>query len=601
MKKRILPFYLFCLTAVVAAETVLAPQRAVAQAASPAMTIEKPHFEYIQGEVGKTYRVSTFKITTTNMTMPVGIEMRGTDRSQFQVTPAFISPGSHETEVTVSYKPTTSKLHKAMLVIDSEELPTQSATYSIQSIAFNPAQPPSVTVSPNSFSPFVCEAAKTTQQTVRVATSSMAENTKVTFAQNNGFRVSTSSIFRNSTQNVIVTFSPLKEGEYRDTLIISSYGLTTQRIPLVGTATASTAVVEKEGASLEDLSFDNPLIILDEKFNNAEKNKVLSIDRWTNAVLEGNRAWWGYSLTDENSGAEEYVAKVTPYDSKVEYGDETKCSMMLISPPLDHARSASKIMTFRLRGEYLQDYQTDYFGVYILTQDGGKVYSQEIGQIDLPKTADRKGDWNEYHVDLSGVSVSNDVFCIGFGFSSMRGTTNSATYYVDDVSYGRTDLPVITPGVKELSFTAKENINYVSDDITITTENTTEEVTLKVGGPNASKFKVSKAKLPNSGGKFSVSFKSDKVGVHEAYIKVSSRGAADKYIALVANNTRSTGIETVNTTHHSGASVTVYDLNGKKVLATDSTGVSDLKSKLLPGIYVVDGVEGRKKIVVENK
>ena len=68
---------------------------------------------------------------------------------------------------------------------------------------------------------------------------------------------------------------------------------------------------------------------------------------------------------------------------------------------------------------------------------------------------------------------------------------------------------------------------------------------LKIGGPNRSKFKLSTTELGTDGGSFTVSFHSSDEGVHEAYVRLTSRGAADKYVALAVHNTMATGIDAI--------------------------------------------------------
>ena len=71
----------------------------------------------------------------------------------------------------------------------------------------------------------------------------------------------------------------------------------------------------------------------------------------------------------------------------------------------------------------------------------------------MPCTKDQSGDWNEYHFYLAEYDLP-DVMFMGFRFTGTRGRLNSATYYVDDVTYGRTDISVIRPSVSQLTFVA---------------------------------------------------------------------------------------------------------------------------------------------------
>ena len=70
--------------------------------------------------------------------------------------------------------------------------------------------------------------------------------------------MSSASVYRNLPGRVVVTFAPLKAGEYKDTLVLHTYGGQDVRIPLAGRATAASQVVEKEGTELV-LDTSNPL------------------------------------------------------------------------------------------------------------------------------------------------------------------------------------------------------------------------------------------------------------------------------------------------------------------------------------------------------
>ena len=125
-----------------------------------------------------------------------------------------------------------------------------------------------------------------------------------------------------------------------------------------------------------------------EGFDNGTHNKPLQLAGWCNVAEEGTRAWWGYTFPESDISAGEKVAKVTPYDSKVEYGEETPCKMMLITPALDFKNADSKLFTFSVRGDYLSDNQTDMLQLYYLDNEGGEVYSSPVAGFTMPSTAD---------------------------------------------------------------------------------------------------------------------------------------------------------------------------------------------------------------------
>ncbi len=201
------------------------------------------------------------------------------------------------------------------------------------------------------------------------------------------------------------------------------------------------------------------------------------------------------------------MAKVTPYDSKVADGEETPLQTLLVTPALDFKNATSKMFTFRVRGDYLQDGQADKLEFCYIDMLDGEPYVQPIN-LTMPCTKDQSGEWNEYHLDLAEYDLP-DVMFMGFRFTGTRGRLNSATYYVDDVTYGRTDIPVIRLSVSQLAFVAEVGKDATSDDVTVATENFAEPVQLTLGGPNKSKFNLSTPGLGLKGGKFTVSFNSN--------------------------------------------------------------------------------------------
>ena len=214
--------------------------------------------------------------------------------------------------------------------------------------------------------------------------------------------------------------------------------------------------------------------------------------------------------------------------------------------------------------------------------EDGKPYVQPI-EMNMPCTKDESGEWYEYHLDLRDYDLP-DVMFMGFRFTGTRGKLNSATYYIDDVTYGRTDIPVIRTSTSLLAYNAVVDKDAVSDEISVTTENLAEPVKLKLGGPNRSKFKLSTTELGTDGGSFTVSFHSSDEGVHEAYVRLTSRGAADKYVALAVHNTVATGIDAIPS---APACIVVCDLAGHVVADKAEATPAEAVSGLAPGVYVI--------------
>ena len=173
---------------------------------------------------------------------------------------------------------------------------------------------------------------------------------------------------------------------------------------------------------------------------------------------------------------------------------------------------------------------------------------------------------------------------MAFRFTGERGRTSSATYYIDDVTYGRTDIPLMRLSANSLAFEAYPATDALSTTVRVSTENLAEPITLTLGGANKSKFALTASTLPTEGGSFAVKFNSDDEGVHEAYVKLASRGAADQYLELSVNNTTQTGIASLGT---DAADYTVYDHAGRLVRNLRGVSAAQATASLPAGLYVV--------------
>ncbi len=262
--------------------------------------------------------------------------------------------------------------------------------------------------------------------------------------------------------------------------------------------------------------------------------------------------------------------------------------MLLLTPALDFENSASKILTFRVMGQYLADGMTDVLRVVYCDVAEGEPYYQEIEGLNIPASADYNGEWIDYVVNLKGQELSN-VFFIGFLFDSNRGRDNSAVYYIDDVTYGRTDVPHIESDPMTIEAVA-EPFKAHSTVISVAGHNLSENIALSIGGANPSNFSLSTTTLPAEGGSFELSFLTELEGVHEAYIELKSAGAPTHYILLAYNAKASSGITGIES-DEDGLFV-VYNASGIQVLSTtDPNAVNALPA----GLYIVNG----KKYIVK--
>lgn len=556
---------------------------ATAVAAEPSLTVSPRKFDMAAGLVGKSVEVGTVHLSAVNMPSATTLEITGTNRQMFSISAATIPAGTSETDIVVTYNPTAIGKHSANLIIDCPGLPDAYTSITLSAYATDEQNPPTVTVSPAEIPAFEAKVGESQMQTVTVTTANLPYFAYVKIKKAGSFILGTTMLMKDGKAEVPVTFAPKEAGDYENEIQIYGLAIDTVRVKLTGKAIESTGGDDgKEGDELP-LDASNPLKMLKETFDGVTKNAPLAIDGWKNLAITGNRAWWGYVFPDVDESAGEPVAKVTAYDSNVTEGNEEDCEMMLVTPPLDFANSATKIFTFRVRGDYLRDNQPDLLELCYIDLAEGDMFMSPVDGFSMPNMADQSGEWQEFHIDLTGQNIA-DVFFMGFRFKSTRGRNNSATYYIDDVSYGRTDLGTIRASVGQLAFEAEQSKDAVSESVEVTGSNLVEPIKLSLGGPNKSKFKLSTTTLPAAGGSFTVSFNSKETGVHSAYVKMSSRGAADIYLPVSVNNTIADGIDAIGA---EPGDIEIFDLSGQLVRSKSNVTPAEAAHGLPAGVYVI--------------
>lgn len=419
----------------------------------PAITITPEKITQAAGALGKTVEVATIHVSAQNMKYATTFELAGKNADQFSISQSTVEKGSTETDIVISYTPTEVAVHKAYLMVNCPSIEDYYKTINFSAYAIDEQNPPTITLNPTALEPFTAKVNETSEQTIEVTTANMPDYTYVKVKDAGQFILSNTMLLRNMANTVKITFQPKAEGTYSTALVFSALGMEDVEVPISGVATGETQEEPKEGVDFV-LSDENPLTELTETFDNIDRNKPLALDRWTNSAIVGTRAWWGYSFPDyDQESPNEKVAKVTPYDSKMESGMGEPVQMMLVTPPLDFKNAKNNIFTFRVRGDYLQDNQTDKLELCYVDITEGEPYIQPLTECRMPCTKDESGKWYPYTVDLTGQQLA-DVFFMAFRFTSTRGCDNAATYYIDDVTYGRE-----TSGISTLDMTEKARVS----------------------------------------------------------------------------------------------------------------------------------------------
>ena len=135
------------------------------------------------------------------------------------------------------------------------------------------------------------------------------------------------------------------------------------------------------------------------------------------------------------------------------------------------------------------------------------MWVEPIQGLGIPTVGDMNKEWVDYVIDLEGLDLA-DRFFIGFRYRSTRGMNTTTVYYVDDFSWGRSDLPFIRTDLRELQISATLNTDSYSEAVTVTGLNLGEEIKVSITGPHSSKFTPDVTVLPAEGGEVKFKFNS---------------------------------------------------------------------------------------------
>lgn len=537
--------------------------------------------------IGSSTTYATYAVEYANLENPIDVYLTGANRNQFEVSAETIPAGSGKATITLTYKPQAIGKHTARINFEST-VSTLNTGFAATGIAWDPANPPMIVAHSGGLTPFTCKAGEQQKQTITVTTSDLPDYGKaaVKGLSNGAFIISTATLLKNGNTQINITFKPLVPGDYEEVIEFSGIKAVTETIRIYGTATENGTTEDREGDRLP-LDDSKPLASYMQNFDGVTKNKPLSIEGWKNLAQVGNRAWWGYTWADGNS-----AAKVTPYDSKME--ETTPCVMTLVSPALDFKNTPNPVLTFKVMGTLMRDGMADQLEVCYIEKDGEGMYMQPIDGLNIPASPDKNEEWVPYTIDLKGLDLA-DVFFIGFRFNSSRGAESTTSYYIDDFSWGQTNVPLIRPNIREGSFKATAGKKATSPDIEIEGIALTSDIKISLYGAHKGFFTLSTTTLPAAGGKFNLDFLNTEPGEYAVEVDLNSEGAPLTAVIVGVQNETATGITDVIV--DLSQPVSVYDIQGRALITNKQiSSTSELKSAFGEGIYIVKQGEKACKV-----
>lgn len=537
--------------------------------------------------IGSSTTFATYDVEYANLENPIDVYLTGANRNQFEVSAETIPAGSGKATITLTYKPQAIGKHTARINFEST-VSTLNTGFAATGIAWDPENPPMIVAHSEGLTPFTCKAGEQQKQTITVTTSDLPDYGKaaVKGLSNGAFIISTATLLKNGNTQINITFKPLVPGDYEEVIEFSGIKATTETIRITGTATENGTTEDREGDRLP-LDDSKPLASYMQNFDGVTKNKPLSIEGWKNLAQVGNRAWWGYTWADGNG-----AAKVTPYDSKME--ETTPCVMTLVSPALDFKNTPNPVLTFKVMGTLMRDGMADQLEVCYIEKDGEGMYVQPIDGLNIPASPDKNEEWVPYTIDLKGLDLA-DVFFIGFRFNSSRGAESTTSYYIDDFSWGQTNVPLIRPNIREGSFKATAGKKATSPDIEIEGIALTSDIKISLYGAHKGFFTLSTTTLPAAGGKFNLEFLNTEPGEYAVEVDLNSEGAPLTAVIVGVQNETATGITDVIV--DLSQPVSVYDIQGHALITNKQiSSTSELKSAFGEGIYIVKQGEKACKV-----
>ena len=313
----------------------------------------------------------------------------------------------------------------------------------------------------------------------------------------------------------------------------------------------------------------SPLSLINERFSDMRHRQILSIDGWQNLIIRGDRPFWTWKLRENNlvdGKVEHEGAYITFWKTGVV--DHNSYESWLVSPTLSYQQAASKILTFSLRfnGLSTDEQREELFQAYIITEKDG-VVKEQVLDIEKYKPAGVEidnGTWLNYRIDLSKHPELNinDNFHLAFSFYSKEGGNYSGlNWMIDNVSFGRTDLPEITVDKKILYVPYKTKQKTAPVVFKVTTKNNpTDKVSIALSPSKMKKnFQLLTPELNPEGGEASFIFYSEDSKKHAAAFIVQVPGAEPAIVKVLADI--NTGIENVE--NGNGATPIVVDGNIK--------------------------------------
>lgn len=535
--------------------------------------------------IGQSYNIGTLRVTYNGLTRDADVYVGGAARNMFSLSTATIPAGAGTVDIAVTYTPTAVGKHTANVTIDAT--PTElSTSRSIAVKAYDPAKLPQLSVDSSALVPFTATVGEQQQQTISYTVADGLDYGTVKVEPAGAFILGSSSMLKAGTYNLTITFKPQTAGTHNAVVTFSTPMAEDVTVALTGTATGSAPVEEKQG---DELTFGGTAVstVTTDFTTTAATNSVLSLPEWKNVATAGTRAWWSYTDVESDNK----MAKATLYDSKANEGSFGQ--MVLLSPRLSY-NTERRLLCFNIMGKFLGDnldarLDVAYVDAKYADENPANPAFATIEGLNIPATAEENGNWARYILDTENWQL-DDEFYIAFILTGTRGRENAASYFVDDFSWGRTDVPFIRIDRQLVEADAMKNAEHTSPEITVTGFNLNSPIEVSVSGTHGKCFTPSVTELPAEGGKVSLKFLTQESGVHNGVLTLNS-GDSQSHILLNYNvSDVETGLDSADI---ASGLVKVFDLMSRNLLNDVTPAAAQAFMNCRPGtVFIVIDANG---------
>lgn len=298
-----------------------------------------------------------------------------------------------------------------------------------------------------------------------------------------------------------------------------------------------------EDAMLKDADKES-LPILNEDFTNLRHTRILGLSNWQNLMIRGERPFYAWEQKNkEQTAVENEVAQISFFKYGIE--DKREHETWLLSPTLSYKKAKSKILTFSLRFANPIENGGELFGFYIISEKDGKIKDQFINLSDYSPAGVvvEKENWYNYRLDLSKIdSISNNIddkFHIAFSYYSPRGgNETSLNFMIDNITFGRTDLPELSVDKSLITVLFKVGLKSEPKAFEVKAKNAIDPISITLVPSTMNRFfTYTPNKLPKDGGWASFIFKSNDNKERAAMFLIQTPGAEPAIVKVLASTT----------------------------------------------------------------